>query len=442
MTALRWPISSVRWPVWLAVGIASLWGLSGCGSVPSDQTPHGAAAQVAQAEGRANASVPPEAQTEAIPITIAEVVRRPIAAYLQGTATLESPAQVQVLAKTAGLAMRVAVEEGTRVEQGQLLVQLDNHEARLALERAHIQLAEAELAYKSLVHLDQKEAKLELRRAQLTATEAQELYRKSLTMERRGLASQQEVDAARTKKAIADVAVQQAQVRLQYKTTDDARFRYERAQTELKEAELRLRDTTITAPITGVISARQVVPGQFVNTSGPLLTIVNTTRLLARTFLPENVSQQVQVGQLAHLDVEALPARKFPARVQLISPVVDAQSGTFKVTLEVLKPTAELKPGMFVTAFITVAQHDNALVIPKRALTLDSPEPTVYRLRDGRAYRATLSLGFTDGEQVEVRSGLTAGDQVVVMGQDKLLDGTAVQVVENHPLARHPTTRN
>jgi uncharacterized protein YceK len=89
MTALRWLVSRVRWPVWLAVGSASLWGLSGCGSVPSDQTPHGAAAaQVAQAKGRADTSATPEAQTEAIPITIAEVVRRPIAAYLQGTATL------------------------------------------------------------------------------------------------------------------------------------------------------------------------------------------------------------------------------------------------------------------------------------------------------------------------------------------------------------------
>jgi multidrug efflux pump subunit AcrA (membrane-fusion protein) len=397
---------------------------------------------VAQAKGRANTSAPPEAQTEAIPITIAEVVRRPIAAYLQGTATLESPAQIQVLAKTAGLVMRVAVEEGTRVEQGQLLVQLDDHEARLALEQARIQLAEAELAYKSLVHLDQKEAQLDLRRAQLTAAEAQAQYHKSLTMERRGLASQQEVDTAHTQKAIADVAVQQAQVRLESKTTDAARFRYERAQTELQGAKLRLRDTTLTAPITGVISDRQVVPGQFVNATGWLLTIVDTTRLLARTFLPENVSSQVQVGQPAHLDVEALPTLKFPARVQLISPVVDAQSGTFKVTLAVLQPTPELKPGMFVTAFITVAQQDNALVIPKRALTLDSPEPTVYHLRDGRAYRAALSLGFTDGDQVEVTSGLREGDQVVVMGQDKLLDGTAVQVVENHPLVRRATTRN
>jgi multidrug efflux pump subunit AcrA (membrane-fusion protein) len=322
------------------------------------------------------------------------------------------------------------------------LVQLDDHEARLALEQARIQLAEAELAYKSLVHLDQKEAQLDLRRAQLTAAEAQAQYHKSLTMERRGLASQQEVDTAHTQKAIADVAVQQAQVRLESKTTDAARFRYERAQTELQGAQLRLRDTTLTAPITGVISDRQVVTGQFVNATEPLLTIVDTTRLLARTFLPENVSSQVQVGQPAHLDVEALPTLKFPARVQLISPVVDAQSGTFKVTLAVLQPTPELKPGMFVTAFITVAQHDNALVIPKRALTLDSPEPTVYHLRDGRAYRAALSLGFTDGDQVEVTSGLREGDQVVVMGQDKLLDGTAVQVVENHPLVRRATTRN
>jgi membrane fusion protein (multidrug efflux system) len=414
--------------------------LPGCGSVPSDQSQHrAAAAPAAPAKGQAAALAPsPEAQIGTIPITIAEVVRRPIAAYLQGTATLESPSQVQVLAKTGGLAIRVAVEEGTRVEQGQILVQLDDHEARLALEQARIQLAEAELAYKSLVHLDQKEAKLDLRRAQLTATEAQELYRKSLTMERRGLASQQEVDAARTKKAIADVAVQQAQVRLQYKTTDEARFRYERAQTELKGAKLRLRDATITAPITGVISDRQVVPGQFVNSSGPLLTIVDTRRLLVRTFLPENVLSQVQVGQPARLDIEALPTREFPARVQLISPVIDAQSGTFKVTLEVLQPTPDLKPGMFVTVFITVAQHDDALVIPKRALTLDSPEPTVYRLRDGRAYRTALSLGFAEGEQVEVTSGLAAGDQVVVLGQDNLLDGAAVQVVEHHPLVRRP----
>ncbi|MDH3603039.1 MAG: hypothetical protein OEU26_25790, partial [Candidatus Tectomicrobia bacterium] len=110
MTVLRRLASPVRGSVWLAVGIAGLWGLSGCGSAPSDQPRHGAAAaQVAQAKGRTDASVSsPEAQTEAIPITIAEVVRRPIAAYLQGTATLESPARVQVLAKTAGLAVHVA----------------------------------------------------------------------------------------------------------------------------------------------------------------------------------------------------------------------------------------------------------------------------------------------------------------------------------------------
>ena len=431
-------VHPVRWSLlFLVVVLAALGGLLGCEPASSDRSAPGTASvPVAQAK-----SDDPAAQTDAIPITVAAVSRQPLAAYLQGTSTVESPAQVQVLAKAAGLAARVVVEEGQQVERGQLLTQLEDDEARLALDRARIELSEAELAYTSLVHLDQKEAQLELQRARLTAQEALENYRRILAMERRGLASQRDVEVAQTQKSIADVAVQQAQNRLQYKTIDDARFRHERAKTALQEAELQLSYTTITAPISGVISARLVVPGQFVTANQPIVTIVDTTRLIARTFLPEKMSAQVQVGQAARVAVEALPNEPFPARVELISPVIDAESGTFKVTVEILKPQPALKPGMFVTVFIRVAERQNALVIPKRALTFDRSKPTVYRLRDGRAYQVPVTLGLVDGDQVEVLSGLTEGNQVVVLGQEKLLDGSAVRVVPRGSLAQRPVRR-
>ncbi len=409
----------------MAIGLSGLWGCEDSGPT-SRQRPGGVAqAQTARA---ARANIAP--QPEAIPVHIATATRQPIASYLQGTATMESAAQVDVFAKTSGLVLRIAVEEGDPVSPGQVLATLDDREARLALERARIQLAEDELAYRSLVHLDQREAKLELDRTKLAEAEAAEKYRRAETMQRRGLASQQDVQEAETQHAIAKVAVAQAEVRLKYKTIDDARFRYERARTDLREAELRLQHTTITAPVRGVVSDLPMTPGQYVQANEKLMTIVDIQRLLARTFLPEKFSGRLKIGQTAYVLAEALPEQRIPAQVRLISPVVDAESGTFKVTVTLTDPPPELKPGMFATILMTVSRLDNALVIPKRALTLDRAEPTVYRLQDGRAERVALTLGEADGDRIEVRAGLAEGDRIVVVGQDKLLDGTLVRVVD------------
>lgn len=427
MTAVK--RAHVQLALWMAMALSGLWGCE----APELATRQRAGG-VAQAQAARAAESKPAAQPDAIPVRVAVATRQPIASYLQGTATLESAAQVDVLAKTSGLVLRVAVEEGDRVAPGQVLATLDDREARLALARTRIQLAEDELAYRSLVHLDRQEAELELNRTKLAEAEAAEKHRRTVTMQQRGLASAQDVQETETQHAIAKVAVAQAQVRLKYKTIDDARFRYERAQTDLQEAELRLQYTTITAPVRGVVSELPMTPGQYVQANAKLMTIVDTERLLARTFLPEKFSGRLQTGQTAYVLVEALPEQRFAARVRLISPVVDAESGTFKVTVALTDPPPELKPGMFATVLMTVSLLENALVIPKRALTLDRAEPTVYRLQDGRAQRVALTLGEADGDRIEVTSGLAEGDRIVVVGQDKLLDGTLVRVVDDAAL--------
>lgn len=416
---------------WFWLGVVLLSGSLGC-EAPTPEARQGVAVH-AQAQPTQPAPQPP-----AIPVRVATVMRQPMVAYLQGTATLESAAQIDVLAKTAGQVLQVAIAEGDPVARGQVVATLDDREARLALARAHIELAEAELAYRSLVHLDQREAELELHRVELAEAEAAEKYRRAMTMQQRGLASERDVQEAKTQRDIAKVEVAQARVRLQYKQIDDARFRYERAQTALQEAELRVQYTTVTAPVSGVVSALSMLSGQYVRDNETLLTIVDSQRLLARTFLPEKFSGQLHPGQSAYVRIEALPNRRIPAQVRLISPVVDAESGTFKVTVALTEPPPELKPGMFATIFMTVSQQEQALVIPRRALTLDRAEPTVYRLQDGHAHLATLTLGEADGDRVAVRAGLAEGDRVVVVGQDKLHDGTQVRVVDE---ARLPASQ-
>jgi membrane fusion protein (multidrug efflux system) len=148
-----------RW-LWLIAMLLS--GLLGCEAPnPASRQGTGGSAQAQTAE----AKVTP--LPEAIPVRVAAVTRQPIASYLQGTATLESATQIDVLAKTAGLVLQVAVKEGDVVELGQVVATLDDREAQLALARARIELAEAELAYRSLVPLDHEEAELELNRMEL-----------------------------------------------------------------------------------------------------------------------------------------------------------------------------------------------------------------------------------------------------------------------------------
>ncbi|MGQ4807222.1 Multidrug resistance protein MdtA [Candidatus Entotheonellaceae bacterium PAL068K] len=410
--------------------VLSLSVLSFMGCEPA---PGGRASQTAAPSGAAQATPAaaqnPAARSDAIPVKVAPVRRGSIASYLQGTATLESDETVQVLAEAAGRVTGLFVEEGDAVQRGQRLLQLDDREARLALERARVQLAEAKQAYTSLGPLDQQEAELTLRSAELEVESVRDHYRKTETMQRRGVISSQDLDSARTKKNIAELALQQARVRVQYKAIDDARFSYEQAQTALQEAQLRLQYTTVQAPLDGVVSQRLVGRGQFVTQHQHLFTVVDSSRLLAPTFVPEKFSGRTAVGQAAYLQVEAFPQQRFAARVRLISPVIEAKSGTFKVTVELTEPASALKPGMFASVFITVATRTATLVIPKRALALDSVQPTVYRLQNDRAYRAELTLGLADNERVEVLSGLAENEQIVVVGQEKLLDGTLVQAV-------------
>ncbi len=403
---------------WLVVWFCSLY-LLGCGSPPG----------TASTTGRTQTASTVSTAPDIIPVEVVPVKREAMASFLRGTATIESDDEIRILAEAAGRTTQVAVEEGDRVEQDRVLAQLDDREAQLRVERARVQLAEAKIAYTSLVRLDQQEAELSLRGAKVAAAEARENYRRAENMAKAGLISQEELDAKQTQRETAEVALQTEVVRLEYKTIDDARYRYQRAQTELKEAELQLQFTTVKAPITGVVSERQVARGQFVQKNEHLFTVVDPARLLARTFLPEKFSSQVTIGQHAQVETEALQTERFAARVKLISPVVEAESGTFKVTVELLNPPPTLKPGMFATVLITVATRDQTLVIPKRALTLDSSRPTVYRLEKGRARRVPLKVGLSDNDRIEVLSGLTEGDQIIVVGQEKLLDEMRVKVV-------------
>jgi membrane fusion protein (multidrug efflux system) len=270
------------------------------------------------------------------------------------------------------------VEEGQRVRAGQVLVRLDADRPRLQ---------EAQSA------------------AQVSKLESN--YARSLKLSEQHLNSANDIDQLKY-----DLANARATNRL--------------AKLELSYADVR-------APISGVIATRSINTGNFVQINTPFFRIIDADRLEATLNVPERELATMKAGLPVTLQVDALPGKTFAGTVDRVSPVVDAGSGTFRVVCAFDNGGPQvpntLQPGMFGRVRIDYASRADAVALPRGALLEDEAKPAVFVVRDGKAVRATLVLGYIEGEWAEVRSGLKQGDQVVVAGKSAVRDGSAVQVI-------------
>ena len=319
---------------------------------------------------------------EAVPVEVAKAARRSIAASYMGTAPLEARGEAQVVAKTSGIALAVLADVGQQVRAGQVLVRIDR-------DRATLQVAQSE--------------------AQVRKLEAN--YRRATQ-----LAGQQMVSA---------------------NDVDQLRYDLENARAAYRLARLELSYGAVTAPISGVVAARNIKPGNLVQINTPIFTIVDNSRLEATLNAPEREIEVLKAGQAVQLAVDALPGKTFEGRIDRVSPVVDSGSGTFRVVCA-FDGGGELQPGMFGRIRINYDQRADALAIPRNALLDDGSAPAVFTVRGGKAVRTELKLGYIDGEWVEVRDGLREGDPVVVAGKAALREGSAVQVIGAGAAAAKP----
>ncbi len=310
---------------------------------------------------------------ESVPVEVAKASRRSIAASYNGTAALEARGEAQVVAKTSGIALQVFAEVGQHVNAGQALVRID-------ADRATLQVAQSDA---------------QVRKLQANFARAQQL------------ASQKMVSA---------------------NDLDTLRYDLENARASNRLARLELSYTTVKAPISGVIAERSIKPGNLVQINTPMMRIVDNSRLEATLNAPEREIETLKAGQAVQLAVDALPGKSFEGRIDRVSPVVDAGSGTFRVVCA-FEGGGVLQPGMFARIRINYDQRANALVIPRNALLEDGSEPAVFTVRAEKASRVVLKLGNVDGEWVEVLGGLKEGEPVVVAGKSALREGSVVQVI-------------
>lgn len=353
--------------------------LTGCKGGKSD----GDARPGANGSAKIGKDGKPEEKIEAVPVEAAAATRQKISASYSGTANLEAPNEVQVVAKTSGVMVQLLAEEGDQVKAGQVLARLDGERTRL-----------------------------EAQRLLATVHKLENNYRRS-----QELLAQKLVSA---------------------EASDQIRYDLESARASYDLANLELSYTRISSPIDGVVAQRMVKPGNLVALNAPVFRVINTARLEGVLNVPERELSRLKAGQPLHMQVDAVGDKLFVGKVDRISPVMDAGSGTFRVVC-VFEDAKELRPGMFGRIEVVYEQRENALTVPRLALLEDEGRSAVFVVQAGKAVRTPVELGYVNGEIAEIRSGLKEGDKVVTAGKVAIRDGSPVQVIE--PATAETATR-
>ncbi len=364
----------------------------------------------------------------AVPVQVRApaVVERPESVSASGSVEGSETADVAFL--VGGRVLRVLVEEGQHVTKGQLLAELEATDYQNAFNAATAQkaaaLAVSQRADAGLRKQEVEQARIDFERAE------DEYKRMQVLVERKSLppndfhkfeaaynAAKERYDMAKEGTRKEDRATAAAQAHA--------------ADAQATEESKRLSDTRLLAPISGNVGMRKVDPGQTVTPGMPVFTIVELNPVKVRVGVPEAEIGKVKQGAAAEVTAPSLGGRSFAGKVAIIGVAAEPTSRTFTVKLLVPNPGPVLLAGMVAEAHIFGPAKVRALTIPGEAVVPDpqgAPIVYVYSPDRKRVYGRRVEVGQPAGKEVEIRSGLTGSEQVVVGGQQKVREGSVVEV--------------
>jgi membrane fusion protein (multidrug efflux system) len=332
------------------------------------------AAGCAQEGAEPAATENPEEEAVAVPVEVGKPIRGDIYAVYSGTAPIEAYAEADVIAKVAGEVREILVEEGDDVKQGQIMARLDGDRLRL--------------------ELNQSEANLR---------KLQRDYERNVDLKEKGLISSGDFDKIRYEMEALEASYNLARLELDY--------------------------TQIRAPIDGVVSNRFIRRGNTIAVNEPAFRVTSFDPLVAYLHVPEREYRNIRKDQVVGIDIDALQGQRIVAAVTRVSPIVDPETGTFKISIEISDEQRRIKPGMFGRISIVYDQHNDVLQIPRSAILEDSGATSVFVVEGDRAIRRSVTTGYSNSGMIEIMSGLADGDRVITVGHVGLKDDAVVAVI-------------
>jgi membrane fusion protein (multidrug efflux system) len=338
----------------------------------------------------------PAKQPEGIPeVQVAKPIRRDVAATLRLPATVSPLYQTTLYAKVSGYLQSVNVDKGDSVKAGQVLAVIDDPELKDRYNQAQSEYAIKKVTYERLTNV---------------------------WKENPDVIAKQDVDVAEAGYLGAKHAMEQTASMLDY--------------------------TKVRAPYSGVVTARFVDPGALVQAATssatqavPLFTVMDTSTLRFYISVPQEDAAFVKPGTLAAIALRDLGGKSLNAPVTRSTQILDPTTRTMLVEIDVPNQGNEFTPGMFAEVVLDLRRHRDALVVPPGALVSEKSAKSVYVVDQGRAKKVPVTTDIDDGVWVEIASGLTGSEDVVVVGKARLADGMAVKASPYNLPAGKPSSQ-
>ncbi len=325
-------------------------------------------------------------QGRAVAVETAVVTRRDITPTLLFSANLEPVWSADISSKVDGRIDRLVVEEGDGVKAGDIVATLDTNELAAQVIQAEGNLLTAQAGL--------EQAELDLRRNDALA--------------KQGAVSLQTLDTMRIKRDLALGQLRSAEGNMSLLTA-------------------RLENANITAPRNGVVIKRFVQSGYYTKSGSAIVTLADTSSLLAKATVGEAQMQDIIIGSTVKVLVSALGNKEFSGVITRLSPAAASPSRTFTAEITIPNPQSELKPGIFANVSTPVQARKNVIAVPESALVMKEDQKTVFVVNaQGVAQQSVLKLGYVGEGYAEVLAGLQEGDVIITAGHNKVKDGSVI----------------
>lgn len=362
------------------------------------------------------------AEAAAVNVTVMTTAEAPIARFIRVSGTLTPQEDAEVAAEIAGRVVLTPVERGSVVGANDALVQIASTDVEAQAREAEANAAqiEARLGLGGGAAFDLERVP-EVANAKASHQLARNEFERAKKLYDDKLLSQSDFDQRSAQMEVTERQYEVARngAAQQYQALMGARARVTMAQKALA-------DTVVRAPFAGAVGERFVSVGDYVTKGARVASVVRIDPLRVELTVPEQYVAVVAVGRAVTFEVDAYPKESFTGQVRFVSPSVTATTRALTIEAIVPNPDGRLKPGFFATAQIEEAEKRPGILMPAAAVRTIAGTARVFVIAGDRAEERIVMTGQVVGDQIEIASGIKAGERVATGGVDQLVDGVRV----------------
>lgn len=397
---------------------------------------------------------PVEEVTQASAVEILTVSKSNIQNEYIYSGTVKPADEVNVLSTLSGKIAKVNYDIGDKVKKGDVLFSMDTtdtinsmnvQKAMLATAEANISTAKTnlDLVNGGAMQSQIENAKATLANAELAYNNALTAYENNKVLFASGVVSQTDMDKIETAYKQAETSYNLAKesynitanelpaenLRKAQDALNTAQASKQSSLAQIKSFEKTLSDANVTSPISGVVAARNATAGTMLSQSaGAPFVIINTDKVNISVNVSEQIINSLAVGQDVNVKIAAVSDTLLTGKISTVNPAA-GQTGTYEVKIELNNDNGNLKSGMFGEVYFAKDKSENTIVLPRSTVINKDDEDFVYIEENGIAKKIVVETGLDNGDNIEIKTGISEGMNVVIKGQTYLSDGDKVEII-------------